>query len=109
MKVSYECALKSDNYISYIIDNNICTMDNVIMDNDNIKLFFVLLRNSIDDLKSKKCTIFRQNIVMSDWIELNELQCWKLISENKFMNSCLIECDINNALTNIAKSLNINS
>lgn len=105
-KLSFVCKFGSENLFEYEIDNTIAIMISSFMDEDEIKLFFVLLRESVDQLKNKGCTVFRQYVTPDDWDNyLQNNSKWRIVECSEFYNNVLIECNIDDALSCIGDGL----
>lgn len=100
--VKYYCNI-SDTVIEFNIYDNICEITNIYIDNDAniLKLFVILLKKSINDLKlNYSCKYFRQIITLIEYNEyFDKMQLWREIeSDDKYIE---LECDIDNAIDNI--------
>ena len=92
----------SDNIINYELINNICVMIDIYIDYNNIKLFFALLKFSINSLKDNNITQLQQYINKSDY-DLLDKNKWQIVKDDN--NILLIQCEINDAVENIAYGL----
>ena len=99
----------SDNIIEFEIINKLseeindhCVMMNTYIDEKNIKLFFLLLKESIDNLINNNITFLQQYVTKSDYDTIKHLD-WEIMCE--INDIILIQCDINKALTNIGSGL----
>jgi len=92
--------LTSDHRQMMISDH--CVMMNTYIDERNIKLFFLLLKESIDNLIDNNIVYLQQYINKSDFELISHLD-WEIISEKN--NVILIQCDINKSLENIGSGL----
>lgn len=102
----YPCKF-SDNFISLEYDGDTCWIDRYYVDDDNIKMFFVLLNESIENMKNKGITKFTQTVPNEDWDSfLSVNKKWNIISKNND-NTIEIYCDINDAAESIAQGFGI--
>ena len=85
-----------------LLTSDHCVMMNTYIDEKNIKLFFLLLKESIDNLIDNKIAYLQQYINESDYETISHLD-WEIISE--INNILLIQCDINKSLENIGSGL----
>jgi len=98
----YEC--KSSLYkISYIINQDIAHINTIETDYKYPKALLLLLKDSINDLKSRNVKKIQQLIVKEDKQYL-ENTTWKILTEKDYI---LIESEIDEFLINISKSLGI--
>jgi hypothetical protein len=103
----FKCNI-SKNEIEYTCDiaNKIVYFGETNIDPKLPKGFFLLLRTSIDEFIDKGYKRFVQTISPSEWETLlKKNEKWKLIE--KHSEYYVIECDINDALFNISKGLEI--
>lgn len=95
--------------IEYILDNDFknAYQGTVICDYANYKLFFQLLRRSIEDLKTLKVEFICQTVTKSDWI--NEIQPATTTFEITSINDSLydIKCNIDDFLTNFGRIMGL--
>jgi len=96
----------NDTYINFKLyeEKKEIWIEDYYIDFNNIKIFFMLLRNSIDKFINDKYVTFVQTILSNDWNMICHLK-WKIRSNNVYTN--IIECDINNAIENIVNGLGI--
>ncbi len=87
-----------------IEDKNEVWMNDINIDFENPKIFFLLLKNAIDKFTSNGYKIFVQTILKEDWEIIKNLD-WEIRENKSNTPIMIIECDINNALINIAKGL----
>lgn len=103
----------SKNYINFTF-NKIkyeCYMEDFNIDTNNIKIFCIILRHSIDFLESKGCKKLLQLVNCDDWNEYLLHDKWEIT--NSFQNIDAkkyyhIQCNIEDALYNIGKGLGLN-
>jgi hypothetical protein len=96
----------SDNYLKFklIEEKNEVWMDEVNLDYQQAKIFFLLLRNAVDKFLNDGYKTFVQTILKDEWDIIKNLN-WK-IKENKSTSPLLIiECDLDKAIENIGKAL----
>ena len=106
MKIVHRKCPLSDNEFDLVIGDNIAQLTNVQMDFSNIKLFHILLRDSIESLKSDKIELFCKEISKDDWNNyLKDKTTWKIIKEVE--DTVYVQCPIDQVLTNFAKGLGI--
>ena len=87
-----------------IEDKNEVWMNEVNIDYEYPKVFFLLLRNSIDKFINDGYKTFVQTIMKEEWDLIRNLN-WK-IKENKISNPfMIIECDLTTAVENIGRGL----
>lgn len=85
----------TDNYIELEWSKNVCWINNMYVDPDNVKLFFLLIKTSLAKMEKKGCEKYQQLVSVDDWnLFLKENKEWRILSENTENNSLLIECDI---------------
>lgn len=96
----------SDNYLKYIIyeDKKEVHLDICNIDFSNVKAFFLLLSQSVDYFLKENFKTFLQYIPMSDFEELDKSK-WKIREEIFNENILHIECDLVNAVENMAYGL----
>lgn len=100
----FECPL-SDNYIEFITDleKKEVIMEFTKIDQVNFKLFLLLLKKALITFENEHFTTFVQTVTFNDWKSfLKSNKKWKLRDQSKILNTCTIECDIKDALINIA-------
>lgn len=96
----------SDNYLKFklIEEKNEVWIEQIYIDYEHAKIFFLLLRNAIEKFTDEGYTIFVQTVLKDEWNLIKNLD-WK-IRENKIENYFMvIECDLDKALVNIGKGL----
>ena len=87
----------TENYISMRISEQTCWIDHYYVDPENGKLFVVLLKEAIKDMKEKKCNTFSQYVSENDWDNfLKSNNIWKKI--NDFDGIVHITCPIDDAV-----------
>jgi len=103
----YKCELSGDNnMISYDIDNDKATMTFVAIDHKNMKLFFQLLKSSLNDISTKDIKYINQYINIEEWSYLKgKRTSWTII--NEFKEEYLIECPMEDAIENIGIAFGI--
>lgn len=85
----------TDNYIELEFNNEICWINNLYVDPENVKLFLLLIKSSILKAEKKGCTKYHQLVSSDDWnsfLKYNEE--WRIIRSNQSDGSILIESDI---------------
>lgn len=100
----FECPL-SDNYLEFITDseNKEVIMEYVKIDNDNFKLFILLLKKAFIIFENEHFNTFVQTVSTKEWKSfLSSNKKWKLRYCSELNNTCTIECNIKDALVNIA-------
>ena len=103
-KRTFQCKL-SNSIIEYLIDDikKTAHINFQYINYNQIKPFFLLLRNSIAKIKEEGVEKIRQYIVENDWDTiLKEKTSWQIIEHNKTSKYYTIECDINSSLENIS-------
>ena len=104
----FQCKL-SKNYIEFKCYKNEheAHMENTYIDAGLYKLYFVLLRKSIDELTNKGYNKIVQLVTTEDWNNyLKKDKRWKI--KNKNPPNYIIECNIDHALGCISKGLGLN-
>lgn len=96
----------SKNYIVFKLHKDIeeVWMENVYIDYDNPKIFFLLLRNAIEKFTEEKYKFFVQTILKED-LENLEKDKWEVFGNDELSPTVIIKCPISEALYNIAHSL----
>ncbi len=98
----FECDL-SENLIEYKMVGEKIFMERVEIDYDYPKLFFILLRKTVDGYIEKGYKKLVQTVTYDDWKYIKDKGKWNVVDS---VNSLIIiECDINDAIENIAKGL----
>jgi len=104
----YNCKV-TKNSISVIINNNTGLIQDNVMNlesEDGLKGYFLLLRNTIDDLILKKIQYVRLMVTNIEYENYLKSGHWTLIATNKDDTS-VIETPIDDFLPNIANALDI--
>ncbi len=98
----------SENYLKFKLleEKNEVWMDEVYIDYEYAKIFFLLLRNAIDKFRDDGYKIFVQTILKEEWDLIKTLN-WKIRENNTNTPIMIIECDLDKTLENIGKSLGI--
>jgi hypothetical protein len=108
----YKCELTGDNnIISYTIKDNIATMEFIKIDYNNIKIFFQLLRSSIDELSENGIKEIYQHINCEEYEYFkNKKTSWEILSSYNDSNidKYIIKCPIDDILENIGIGFGIN-
>ncbi len=96
----------SKNYIKFklIEETNEVWMEDVYIDFENPKIFFLLLRGAIDKFIEQNYKYFVQTILKEDWESIKNFN-WQIKDNNEVSPTFIITCDINDAMINIAKGL----
>ncbi len=96
----------STNYIKFklIEETNEVWMEDVNIDYEHPKIFFLLLRNAIDKFIEQNYKYFIQTIMKEDW-EFVKQYNWQIKNTNEISPTVIISCNINDAMINIAKGL----
>ena len=96
----------STNYIKFklIEESNEVWMEDVNIDFEHPKIFFLLLRNAIDKFIEQNYKYFIQTILKDDW-EFVKQYDWQIKNTSEISPTVIICCDINDAMINIAKGL----
>ena len=108
-KLTYESKL-GNVVIEYEVnyDKNIAWFGTCTYDNDNIKMFILTLKLSIDDLKNKHIEKLQQLVTGDDWNNyLVKDNRWQLLNINYSDNTHIIECNIDDAIAVIGDGLGI--
>lgn len=96
----YRCKL-TDSWINYQITNNTADMKMFDFKFENIKPFFVLVRDSIEELKEKNIKFIRHMVLKDEYDKiLKNKTTWKIINYDPIYNAYLLECKIENFLKN---------
>jgi hypothetical protein len=83
----------TNNFIEIEINDDIGWVNNHHVDTDNCKMFMLLLKSALNNIKLKGVTIFQQCVLQEDWDDfLSENKEWNIIE--KYENTLLIACDI---------------
>ena len=97
----------SDSMISFEYENDACWIDKYYIDEDNIKMFFVLLKDSIEKMKKSGYKKFLQLVSNDDWeIFLSKDDIWKIEKEHSDRTKTIM-CDINDAPRGIARGFGL--
>lgn len=87
----------TDNFIEIERNGNVMWINVHYVDENNCKLFLLLLKTSINKLIKLGCTKFRQLVLKSDWKDfLSENKEWTIVEENINVgeyDTLLIECN----------------
>lgn len=95
-------------YIEYLIENKKAYMEFVKYDPEHIKMFLFTLKASIEDLKKHDVLFISQQVTKDDWNEyLSKDDKWKLISHNDLINTCEIQCSIDDAVGCVARGFGV--
>jgi|AntRauTorckE6833_2_1112554.scaffolds.fasta_scaffold70126_2 hypothetical protein len=99
----YYCKLSNSKicYTIYDIDelNKIALINFEYINWKECKLFILLLKKSIEELKDLGVIKIRQNVTLNDWSDiLNKKTSWIINNTNN--DILLIECDLNDFLNN---------
>jgi hypothetical protein len=93
----------SDNLFEFeIINDDTSIMIDSFIDKSNIKLFFLLLKEIIDNLNQSNIKYLQQYVYRSDYESIKHLD-WEIINDKD--DIIIIQCDINKSLRNIAAGL----
>jgi hypothetical protein len=97
-EINYFCTM-SDSYLIYKVNESIAMMMSSYIDDDEIKMFVMLLDSSIQDLKQVyKCDYLSQMVSNTDWKDfLCSDNRWSIVDEKEDEGVLIIKCDINNA------------
>lgn len=97
----FKCDL-SKNEIEFAIIGDTAYMYFKNVDYENLKLFFLLFRNSIQEVKSDGIKKIRQYVQHTDWLEcLKDKTSWSIVEFNRYNSVCTLECDIENVIVNV--------
>jgi len=98
----------SKNYISFKLhkDTNEVWMENVCIDYDYPKIFFLLLRNAINKFIEDEYKFFVQTILKEDMVHLDKDK-WIIVNNDNESPIINIKCPIEEAIFNIARGLGI--
>ena len=101
----HECKL-SKNSITYKYDLISCWIEDHYIDLNNINLYVLLLKHSLDKMKKKNITKFIQIVATDDWNKfLSNNSSWILVDKNP--NKSFISCNIDEAAVNVCKGLGL--
>jgi len=108
--IEFACEM-SNNKIEYQYSKNGSVyMEYTKFDNNYPKLFFILLRKSIDEFKKRGFKKFLQSVTKEDWDNylIND-KMWTLVNTIEQYNTsiCIIECDLTNAIECVGRGLGI--
>jgi len=97
----------SKNYLKFKLfkETNEVLMDEIIIDYEYPKIFFLLLRNAFDKFISEDYKTFVQMIMKEDWDIIKNLD-WKIRKDQD--DILTIVCPMEEALINIAHGLGFN-
>ncbi len=96
----------SNNYLKFklIESENEIWMEDVNLDYDHPKIFFLLLSNAIDKFIENGYKKFVQTVLKEDWDIIKDFN-WKKRLDDNDKPTIIIECPIEDALINIAKGV----
>lgn len=95
----------TDNYIEFRIDGNCAWIERYYVDNDNGKMFIMLLKESFLEMKKKGCSCHMQYVSAEEWDKsIKNVEGWEIVSVDS-SNIMLIKCDIDIAPICIADGL----
>ena len=100
----FECPL-SDNHIEFITDleKKEVIMEHTRIDKENFKLFILLLKKAFITFENEHFNTLVQTVTTDEWKSfLKSNKKWKIREQSELFNICTIECDIKDALINIA-------
>jgi hypothetical protein len=92
--------------ISYQLDNNVATIWEFEPEPSQIKLFFKLIRESVDNLQEEKKITHIRQIVGDNEDYYKDKPTWKIIY--KYPNgNLLVECKITDFINNFAQAIGL--
>lgn len=96
----------SDNSIKFKLleDKQEIWMENVYIDYEHPKIFFMLLKSAIEKFIELEYKFFVQTVLKEEWNEIKHLN-WTIYNDNPLNPYLIIKCDINDALENIVYGL----
>jgi poly(3-hydroxyalkanoate) synthetase len=96
----------SKNYIVFKLHKDIeeVWMEDVYIDYDHPKIFFLLLRNAMEKFTDEEYKFFVQTVLKEDLVNLDKNK-WNIIDTDNLSPTVIIKCPISEALYNIASSL----
>lgn len=104
----FQCPLSKNRIEFNLIDDIVMCEQNVI-DEENYKMYFLLLRLAIDELIKKNYKKFNQTVTISDFNEnLSNNEKWTIIDTDMILETYIIQCDLINALECVAHGFGIN-
>lgn len=96
--------------LEFVVDekNKSVLFEYMTYDKEQIKIFLITLKKAMTDFINNKYLTIQQRVTYHDWTKyLKSDKRWKLINQDKTTNTCVISCDINNAIDCIANGLGI--
>ena len=107
---NYACEM-TRNFIKYELDepNKVIYMVDSFVDENAPKIFFVLLRSSIDDFIKQKYKKLQQTILLKEWKTLENNKKWNIIDVLLIdQQECVvIQCELSDAIYCMANAYNI--
>jgi len=85
-------------------DTNEVWMEDVNIDYDNIKIFFLLLKNAFDKFTEMGYKIFVQTVLKEDWEYIKKYN-WTIKENIADSPTIIILCNIEDAIYNITSGL----
>jgi hypothetical protein len=112
----FETGIKGDEtFILYELNDDICHMLKYNLDEENIPMFFVLLKDAATKFINKKVKLFEQYVLESEWYDyLSNDPLWTLVNivdnddNAEDNNIAVIRCNIEDMPVCIARGLGIN-
>jgi len=104
------CDKISDNFITFRKNNEDVWIDRYYVDQENGKLFVMLLKDSFQKMKDKGCKIYKQYVSADEWESfLKNISGWEVLLHHDNDNVILIACTIDDAPTCIVNGLLIDN
>ena len=105
--VTYKCPVSDTEIdIRYNLDN--AHIEDIRLDEQNIKSFFELFRNIVDISKEKGIQTFTQVVSVDDWNDsLRKINEWDIVCTLHDANLIILRCKIDDILTCIGKGFGI--
>ena len=96
----------TDYFIEYSIEGDTVDIEYIHCDYKLPKIFALMIRNFVDQMKDKNITTIRQLTSIEDWNEcLKDNTKW--IKKSEIDGICLIECKIDDFIKNLFAGLGI--
>lgn len=88
----------TDNFIEFRQEGSKLWIDKYFIDQENGKLFAMLLKESFSKMKKKGCKEYFQYVTTEEWDNyLKNIQEWKIVSVDDANKLILLKCDIKRA------------
>jgi len=106
--ITFQC--QTSGYIlQFLVNNDTAIMDTIYCDYKYMNPLLHLLRQSYDGLVNNNIKIIQQRVLIEDYNNfLREKTSWHVINMDNTTMTYIIECDIQNFITNMAVGMGIN-